>query len=190
MPTRAGHEAVVAVAVHGRRQPQHGRADAAVRQGQRELRRLPADLRAAGHARAGAGPCPSRSVATRPGASPSVPDAMTSGRSEPASTSPNVSTAWRSALGRVLEAAGERDVVLEREVDHAVRRGRRAAQDVEVIDRAALHLGPGGGEGGGRGVRAGQPGDLMARVDELGNDGGADPAGRAGDENSHGKTSR
>jgi hypothetical protein len=30
----------------------------------------------------------------------------------------------------------------------------------------------------------------MARADELGNDGGADPAGRAGDENAHEKTSR
>jgi hypothetical protein len=27
----------------------------------------------------------------------------------------------------------------------------------------------------------------MARADELGNDGGADPAGRAGDENAHEK---
>jgi hypothetical protein len=30
----------------------------------------------------------------------------------------------------------------------------------------------------------------MAGADELGNDGGADPAGRAGDENTHEKTSR
>jgi hypothetical protein len=30
----------------------------------------------------------------------------------------------------------------------------------------------------------------MARADELGYDGGADPAGRAGDENAHEKTSR
>ena len=80
--------------------------------------------------------------------------------------------------------------MLEREVDHAIRRGRRAAQAVEVVEGAAMHLRPGGGEGSGRGIRASQPDDLMARADELGNDGGADPAGRAGDENTHEKTSR
>ena len=53
-----------------------------------------------------------------------------------------------------------------------------------------MHLRPGGGEGSGRGIRAGEPGDLMAGADELGNDGGADPAGRAGDENAHEKPSR
>ena len=35
------------------------------------------------------------------------------------------------------------------------------------------------------GIRAGEPDDLMARADEFGNDGGADPAGRAGDKNTH-----
>jgi hypothetical protein len=45
----------------------------------------------------------------------------------------------------------------------------------------------GRGEGGGRGVRAGKPDDLMARADELGHDGGADPARRAGNENTHEK---
>ena len=44
---------------------------------------------------------------------------------------------------------------------------------------------PGLGEGGGRGVRAGEAGDLVARTDELGNKGGADPAGRASDKNTH-----
>ena len=68
--------------------------------------------------------------------------------------------------------------------------GGRAAQAVEVVQGAALHLRPGGGEGSGRGVRAGEPDDLMARADELGNDGGADPAGRAGDEDAHERTSR
>ena len=90
-------------------------------------------------------------------------------------------------IGGALEVPRERDVVLEREVDHAIRRGRRAPQAVEIIERAAVHLCPGRGEGGGRGIRAGQPDDLMARADELGNDGGADPAGRAGDENTHEK---
>ena len=90
-------------------------------------------------------------------------------------------------VGRVLEAARERDVVLEGEVDHGVRRGGGLPQDVEVIDGAALHLRPGPGERSGRGVRAGEPGDLMTRADQLGNDGGADPAGRAGNEYAHEK---
>src|SRR6266508_3587066 len=89
-------------------------------------------------------------------------------------------------VGRVLEAAGERDVVLEREMDHAVRGGRRVPQGVDIVDGAVQHLGPGRGEGGGRGVRAGEPDDLMARADELGYDRGADPAGCAGDAHTHG----
>ena len=93
-------------------------------------------------------------------------------------------------VGGALEVRRERDVVVEREVDDAVRRGRAGAQAVEVVEGAAMHLGPGGGEGGGRGIGAGEPDDLMARADELGDDGGADPAGRAGDEDTHERTSR
>jgi len=93
-------------------------------------------------------------------------------------------------VGSALEVPREGDVVLEREVDHAVRRGRRTAQAVEVVKGAAVHLRPGRGKGTGRGIRAGEPGDLMARADEFGYDGGADPAGRAGDENAHEKSSR
>src|ERR1700716_1361386 len=50
-----------------------------------------------------------------------------------------------------------------------------------------MHLRPGGGQGIGRGIRASQPEDRMARPDELGNDGGADGARRTGDENAHEK---
>ncbi len=53
---------------------------------------------------------------------------------------------------------------------------------VEVVEGAADDLGAGRGQGGGRGVGAGEPDDLVACVDELGDDGGADPAGGAGDE--------
>ena len=55
-------------------------------------------------------------------------------------------------VGGALEVAGEGDVVLEGEVDHAVRGGRRVPQDVEVVKGAALHLRPGRGQGLGRGV--------------------------------------
>ena len=45
-------------------------------------------------------------------------------------------------IGSALEVAREGEVVLEREVDHAVRRGRRVPQAVEVVKGAALHLAP------------------------------------------------
>jgi hypothetical protein len=70
-------------------------------------------------------------------------------------------------------------------VDHAIRRPGRTAQAVEIVKIAAMYSDPGLGEGSGRGVRAGEAGDLMARTDELGNKGGADPAGRASDKNAH-----
>jgi hypothetical protein len=74
-------------------------------------------------------------------------------------------------------------------MDHSIRLGSCTAQAVEIIKSAATHLCPGSGERIGRGIRAGEADDLMARADELGNDGGADPAGRAGYENTHEKTS-
>jgi hypothetical protein len=93
-------------------------------------------------------------------------------------------------FGGVLEAPGERDVVLERQVDYAVRRGGGVPQAVQVVQVAAAYPRPGRGERGGRGLRAGEPGDLVAGADEFGHDGGADPAGRAGDEDMHENPSR
>ena len=46
----------------------------------------------------------------------------------------------------------------------------RGAQRVEVLEAAAVHLGPGGGESSGGGVRAGQPHHLVAGTEELGDD--------------------
>jgi AcrR family transcriptional regulator len=77
--------------------------------------------------------------------------------------------------------------VLEREVDHAIRREGGAPEAVEIIKSAAMHLCAGGREGSGRGIGASEPDDLMARADELWKDGGADPAGRTRDENTHEK---
>ena len=68
--------------------------------------------------------------------------------------------------------------MLEGEVDDAVGRGGGGAQALEVVEAAAVDLGAGRGDGVGRGVGAGEPDDLVARVEELGDDGGADPAGR------------
>src|ERR1035441_6588098 len=70
-------------------------------------------------------------------------------------------------IGSVLEAARESDVVLEREVDHAIGFDSGTAQAVEVVEGAAMHRCPGRGERSGRGIRASQPDDLMARTDEL-----------------------
>ncbi len=77
--------------------------------------------------------------------------------------------------------------MLEREVDDAVRVSRGGLQRAEVVEGAAVHGRPGGREGSGGSIRAGKADDLMAGADQLGHDGGADPAGRAGDEYAHAK---
>jgi hypothetical protein len=48
-----------------------------------------------------------------------------------------------------------------------------------------MYLCSGGGECGGGSIRTSQPDDLMPRADELGDDSGADPAGRPGNEDTH-----
>ena len=88
-------------------------------------------------------------------------------------------------VGRALEVPGAHHAGVEREVDHAIGRPGRTAQAAGIVKIAAMYPDPGPGEGSGRGVRAGEAGDLMARADELGNKGGADPAGRASDKNTH-----
>ena len=90
-------------------------------------------------------------------------------------------------VGGALEVTREGELVLERQVDHAVGGCGPASQAVEIVERAAVHLCPGRGECIGGGVGASEPDDLMARGEELGDDGGADPARRAGDEYTHEK---
>jgi hypothetical protein len=92
--------------------------------------------------------------------------------------------------GRAFEVPREREVVLERQVDDRVGRGGRTTQRVEIVESAVLHLGTRGAQRRGRCFRPSEPDDLVAAAEELGNDGGADPTGRAGDENPHGGTSR
>ena len=75
--------------------------------------------------------------------------------------------------------------MLEGQVDDAVGRRGAGAQAVEVVEAAAVHLGARGGDRLGRGVGAGEADDLVAGIDELGDDGGADPAACAGDEYAH-----
>ena len=86
-------------------------------------------------------------------------------------------------IGGGLEAAREGEVVPEREVDHAIRRGGRAPQGIEIVNGAAQHLGPCGGEGGGRGVRAGEPDHLVAALEQARHERAADHPRPPGDEN-------
>jgi hypothetical protein len=73
-------------------------------------------------------------------------------------------------------------------VDDAVAVERPGPQRAGVVQVAAQHLGAQVGDRLGGGVRAGQPEDLVACADELGDDGRADPAGSAGDEDAHGRS--
>ena len=72
----------------------------------------------------------------------------------------------------------------------AVKRRRAAAQAVQVLEVAAVHLGPGCGERPGAPVRAGEAEHGVPRLEEVLNDGRADEAGSAGDENAHGRPFR
>src|SRR5579875_3340323 len=74
----------------------------------------------------------------------------------------------------------------EGEADHAVGLGRSGPQLVEVGELSPEHLGAGLLEGLRRSVRAGQGEDGVAVAEELGDHGGADGAGAAGDEDVHG----
>jgi len=53
------------------------------------------------------------------------------------------------SCGSARKIPRERDVVLERKVNHAIRLRGSTAQGVEIIKRAVTHLRPGGGEGRG-----------------------------------------
>jgi hypothetical protein len=70
-------------------------------------------------------------------------------------------------------------------MDDAVAVEGTGAQHIDVVQVAAQHLGAQVGHGLGGGVRAGQPEDLVTGADEFGDDGRADPAGGAGDEDAH-----
>ncbi len=93
---------------------------------------------------------------------------MTNGLPLPAKASPKASMARRSAAGGAGEVAGKGNVVLERQVDDAVRRSGGLAQGVEVVERAGAGLDTRGLEGRGGGIGAGEPGNRVAGGDQLG----------------------
>ena len=73
----------------------------------------------------------------------------------------------------------------EGEVDDAVAFGRCGAQHIKVADIASANLGASGGDGLRGCVGAGEAEDLVIGREQLGDDGGADPARRTGDEYAH-----
>ncbi len=70
-------------------------------------------------------------------------------------------------------------------VDDAVGGRRAAPQAVEVFNRAAMHRGAGPFDRSGGGIGAGEAEHLVARGEEVLDDGGADEAGGACHENTH-----
>jgi hypothetical protein len=80
------------------------------------------------------------------------------------------------------------EVVDEPQVNHAFGLARARLQALWFIQIAAKHLRPNGGQGLGRGLRAGQPQNPVAGGDELGHDGRADETRRASDEYTHENT--
>ena len=71
-----------------------------------------------------------------------------------------------------------------------VRLAGAVAKAFEIVERAAMDLGAHGCEGLCSGLGADETEHLMARCDEFADDGGADKAGRAGDEDAHVKNLR
>jgi hypothetical protein len=76
-------------------------------------------------------------------------------------------------------------VVVEGQVDDAIGCRGTGRQAIEVLEIAPMHLCPGRRHCPGRGIRTRQAHDLMAGVDELGNNRGTDKTRRTGDEHAH-----
>ncbi len=79
--------------------------------------------------------------------------------------------------------------MLERQVNHPVGVGGRLGEAVWVVDVALLNNGSGRFQPLRRGLEAGQANHIVSGTEQLGNDGRADPARCAGDEESHDGTS-
>ena len=79
--------------------------------------------------------------------------------------------------------------MVEGGVDDGVRLARAVAKAFQIVERAAMDLGAHGCERSRSGFGAGETEHLMARCDEFADDGGADKAGRAGNEDAHVKVS-
>jgi hypothetical protein len=111
-----------------------------------------------------------------------VPEVMSNGRSEPASARTQGLDGSPVDLAYFLEL---REIVNEGRVDHTLRHGRAPAEAFEVSKIATMHLGARGQERLGSDLRAREAQHLVARVNELWNDGRTDKAGSSGDEDTH-----
>ena len=78
--------------------------------------------------------------------------------------------------------------MVEGGVDDGIRLARAVAKAFEILERAAMDFRAHGRERARAGVGAGETEHLMARCDEFADDGGADEAGGAGNEDAHGKS--
>ena len=78
--------------------------------------------------------------------------------------------------------------MVEGRVDDGVRLARAVAKAFQIFEQAAMGLGAHGRECSRSGVGAGEAEYLMAGCDEFADDGGADKAGRAGNEYTHVKS--
>ena len=127
----------------------------------------------------------SASVETRPGTD-GVPETVTKGRSLPTSSSPRAvraalssATACARASGLLKSLANARWITPSALAAPARRASRSARPAPERLGAGRL--------GGQRGrIGAGEREDGVAVAEELGDDGGADQAGAAGDEDVHG----
>jgi hypothetical protein len=91
----------------------------------------------------------------------------------------------RDRLAVGLGATDLAELVLVGEVDDAIAVSGARAQDVDVGQVPAQHLGTRRCDGVGGSIGTGETDDLVSGADELRNHGRADPAGRAGDEDVH-----
>jgi hypothetical protein len=87
------------------------------------------------------------------------------------------------------EFAGIRQFVLEGEMDHALGVGGRLAEAIEVVERASPDLDASGTQGPGGLIGPGKADHRVPGGQEIGNDGGPDVPGGAGDEKPHARLS-
>ena len=78
-----------------------------------------------------------------------------------------------------------RKIVVEGQMDDAIRSGRALLETVQILERPAMNLGAGCSQLRRFLVRTTEAEHLMARRDQLLDDGRADESGRTGDEHTH-----